>query len=140
MLQKMSETRPASESEGVRPALRGLLAAAFVFAGAMHFISPRVYASVMPSYLPNHRELVAISGACEIAGGAGILLPQPVRRWAGWSLVALLIAVFPANVEIARRGATFGDTRISPVWGWVRLPFQALFIGWVLFATKPTHK
>jgi uncharacterized membrane protein len=106
----------------------------------MHFVSPRAYASVMPPYLPNHRELVAISGACEIVGGVGVLLPQPVRRWAGWGLVALLIAVFPANIEIARRGATFGDTRISPIWGWVRLPFQALFIGWVLSATKPTRK
>jgi uncharacterized membrane protein len=94
----------------------------------------------MPPYLPNHRELVAISGACEIAGGVGILLPQPVRRWAGLGLAALLIAVFPANIEIARRGATFGDTRIAPLWGWIRLPFQALFIAGVLFATKPARK
>jgi uncharacterized membrane protein len=69
-----------------------------------------------------------------------MLLPQACSAMGRLGLVALLIAVFPANIEIARRGATFGDTRISPVWGWVRLPFQALFIGWVLFATKPTPK
>ncbi|MES2459416.1 MAG: DoxX family protein [Armatimonadota bacterium] len=120
--------------------MRGLLALTFVAAGAMHFISPRAYASVMPPYLPNHRELVAISGACEIAGGVGVLLPQPVRRWAGWGLVALLVAVFPANVEIARRGAAFGETQIAPIWGWIRLPFQALFIAWALFTTEPPRK
>lgn len=125
------------KSETVRSILRGLLAVTFVAAGAMHFISPSAYASVMPPYLPNHRELVAISGACEMAGGVGVLLPQPLRRWAGWGLVALLIAVFPANIEIARRGATFGSTQIAPIWGWLRLPFQALLIAWALFATKP---
>ena len=125
------------KSETVRFVLRGLLAAAFVFAGAMHFVHPKSYASVMPPYLPNPRELVAVSGAFEIAGGIGVLLPQPIRRWAGWGLVALLIAVFPANIEIARRGATFGTTQIAPIWGWLRLPFQALFIAWALFATKP---
>ena len=125
------------KSETVRSILRGLLAVTFVAAGAKHFISPSAYASVMPPYLPNHRELVAISGACEMAGGVGVLLPQPLRRWAGWGLVALLIAVFPANIEIARRGATFGSTQIAPIWGWLRLPFQALLIAWALFATKP---
>jgi uncharacterized membrane protein len=120
-----------------RTVLRGLLSAAFVFAGTMHFVSPRAYESVMPPYLPNHRELVALSGACEIAGGIGVLLPQPIRRWAGWGLVALLIAVFPANIEIARRGATFGETQIAPIWGWLRLPLQPLLIVWALFATKP---
>jgi uncharacterized membrane protein len=133
----MSEIRPDPKREFAHAALRGLLAVAFVAAGAMHFIAPRAYASVMPPYLPNPKELVAISGVCEIAGGVGVLLPQPVRRWAGWGLVALLIAVLPANIEIARRGANFGDTRIAPLWGWVRLPFQALFVAWVLFVTKP---
>lgn len=106
----------------------------------MHFVSPRAYESVMPPYLPNPKELVAISGACEIVGGIGVLLPQPVRRWAGWGLVALLIAVFPANIEIARRGATFGETQIAPIWGWLRLPLQPLLIAWALFATKTTPK
>ena len=136
----MSEINPSPKSEPVRVALRVLLAAAFIAAGAMHFISPRAYVSIMPPYLPNPRELVAISGACEVAGGVGVLLPQPLRRWAGWGLVALLIAVFPANVEIARRGAAFGSTHIAPIWGWVRLPFQALFIVWTLFMTKPAQK
>ncbi|MBC8102724.1 MAG: DoxX family protein [Cytophagales bacterium] len=115
---------------------RGLLAAVFVFAGVMHFVAPRAYVSVMPPYLPNPRALVAASGVCEIVGGVGVLLGQPARRWAGWGLIALLLAVFPANIEIARRGATFGETQIAPLWGWLRLPLQVPLIWWVYSATR----
>jgi len=115
---------------------RGLLALTFVFAGMMHFVAPRAYAGVMPPYLPYPRELVAVSGVCEIAGGLGVLLPQPMRRWSGWGLIALLIAVFPANIEMARHGATFGRTYIPPAWWILRLPFQALFIAWAWAVTR----
>lgn len=85
----------------------------------------------MPPYLPFPRALVFISGACEIAGGIGVLPAPPLRRWAGWGLIALLIAVFPANIEIARHGTMIGKVWVAPLLGWVRLPFQALFIVWV---------
>lgn len=109
---------------------RALLAATFVFAGVMHFVATKTYMSVVPPYLPHPRELVIISGVCEIAGGIGVLIPS-LRRMAGWGLIALLIAVFPANVEMALHGHTLGHTYVSSLLGWLRLPLQAVLIAWV---------
>ena len=78
----------------LRIGLRGLLSAIFLFTGTMHFVKAEVFVAIMPPYLPYHRALVAISGVCEIAGALGILAPVPLRRWAGWGLILLLIAVF----------------------------------------------
>ena len=115
----------------VRPALRVLLGLLFVGAGAMHFVAPTAYIAIMPPYLPAPRALVLISGACEIAGGVGLWCPPSLRRAAGWGLIALLIAVFPANIEIALHGAQIGRVWVSSFWGWVRLPAQAVLIAWV---------
>ena len=76
-----------------------MLASLFVVAGTLHFLVPRAYERVMPPYLPLHRELVYLSGALEIAGGLG-LLDERTRRSAGIGLVLLLVAVFPANVQM----------------------------------------
>ena len=100
----------------------------FLFSGAMHFIAPRSYAAIMPDYLPAHRELVYASGLAEMAGGAG-MLSERTRRPAGWWLIATLIAVFPANLNMALHPDRFA--RIPPAALWIRLPFQALFIAWV---------
>lgn len=107
--------------------LRWLLAATFVGAGALHFRATNTYLQIMPPYLPLawHRPLVLVSGAAEIAGGLGLLVPR-LRRAAGWGLILLLVAVFPANVEMARRGLF-----VSPFLGWLRLPLQAVLIAWV---------
>ena len=68
----------------------------------MHFVIPKTYESIVPDYLPAHRALVYASGVAEIAGGAGLMYPDAeARRWAGWWLIATLIAVFPANVHMA---------------------------------------
>jgi len=80
-----------------RQIFRYLLAIFFVGAGVMHFVSPDFYVAIMPPYLPWHLPLVWISGGFEILGGIGVLFPHPLRRWAGWGLVALLVAVFPAK-------------------------------------------
>ena len=82
-------------------ALRALVGPLFVVAGALHFKQTRWYLSIMPDYLPAHRELVYASGAAEMAGGAGLMVPG-VRRIAGWWLIATLVAVFPANVWMAQ--------------------------------------
>lgn len=116
---------------------RWLFAALFTFTGAMHFVSPGAYETVMPPYMPYPRFLVLASGALEIAGAIGVLLPQPWRKWAGWGMAALLIAVFPANIEIARHGVTLGNgVFVAPIWGWVRLPFQLLFIWWAIVVSR----
>ncbi|WP_426196377.1 DoxX family protein [Massilia sp. DWR3-1-1] len=71
---------------------RRLLAALFVATGLLHFIAPRSYQAVAPAWLPWHAALMAVSGAAEIAGGLGVLV-APLRRAAGWGLIALSIAV-----------------------------------------------
>lgn len=104
-----------------------LLVVFFVAAGANHFISPKFYLSIMPPGLPWPLGLVYISGAAEIAGGIGILIPA-TRRLAGWGLIALLIAVFPANIHLALHG--MGDS-VARWLLWARLPLQIVFIAWV---------
>jgi uncharacterized membrane protein len=119
-----------------RPAMlagaRGALALFFVAAGANHFLMPEIYLGMIPSWLPAPRALNAISGLAEMLGGLGLLLP-PLRRAAGWGLIALLIAVFPANLHVALQGSMPG-TSFSPAALWLRLPFQALFVAWVWWA------
>jgi uncharacterized membrane protein len=107
----------------------------FVAAGLLHFAKPKVYASIMPDYLPGHRELVYLSGVAEAAGGAGLLSASPaVRRGAAWWLVATLVAVFPANLHMALNPDRY--PRIPQPALWARLPFQLVFIRWVLAAGR----
>lgn len=112
---------------------RYLLGALFVVAGLNHFANPGFYVGIMPPYLPWHRELVAISGVAEIALGALLLF----RRWtelAAWGLIALLVAVFPANVHMAVHTELYRST--SPGALWLRLPVQGLLIAWAYWYTR----
>jgi uncharacterized membrane protein len=105
---------------------RWLLAALFLLAGVMHFASPGPFVRIVPPFLPWPAALVAISGAAEIAGALG-LLTMKWRRLAAYGLVALLIAVFPANIYMAV------NHMMAPAWAlWARLPLQFLLIWWVL--------
>ena len=109
-----------------------MVAAAFVAAGVLHFTHTELYVRIMPPYVPWHRAMVLLSGACEIAGGLGVLVPR-VRRWAGVGLIALLVAVFPANLHMALSPERFG---VSPTLLWLRLPLQALLVAWVWWSTR----
>ncbi len=113
---------------------RLFLGATFILAGLNHFRNPAPYLQIMPAYLPAHEELVAISGAAEIAGGLGVLWPK-TQRAAGWGLILLLLAVFPANIYAAGHGMEiFG--KVVPKWLlWARLPLQILLIWWVYKAS-----
>ena len=105
---------------------RYTLSLVFIGAGILHFLKPEAYLRIMPPYLPWHRELVFISGVAEVVLGA-LLLPSRTRRGAAWALIALLLAVFPANVYMAiERDATDVSQFIS----WARLPLQPLLIWW----------
>lgn len=115
------------------------LAGFFSFAGAMHFAVPRGYEAIVPPALAEHRRgIVAVSGVAEIAGGLAVAHPA-TRRLARWWLLALLVAVFPANVHMAVspeqvRGL---DLRRLPRWTlWARLPLQPLAMLWVWRATR----
>ena len=113
---------------------RYLFGVLFILAGLNHFRNPDFYINIMPPYLPWHGALVAISGVAEIALGALLL----VRRWsvlAGWGLIALLVAIFPANVHMAVHPKLYPS--ISPVALWLRLPLQGLLIAWAYWYTRP---
>jgi uncharacterized membrane protein len=99
----------------------------YIAAGFAHFFFTRFYMRIMPDYLPVHRELVLLSGAAEIAGGLGVLVPA-TRRTAAWGLVLLLIAVMPANVWMVQHPERFPGV---PLWAmWLRLPLQLPLIWW----------
>lgn len=106
----------------------------FLAAGVNHFRSPRFYEAIVPPSLqPRKRAVVQLSGVAEIAGGAGVLL-RPTRRAAGLGLVALLAAVFPANIYMAREPERFGKL---PRWAlYARLPLQPLMMIWAWRATR----
>jgi uncharacterized membrane protein len=119
----------ATPEPRLKVALRWLLAIAMVTVGVTHFTSPDGFVSIVPSFLPEPLLLVYLSGVAEIAGGVGILVPR-VRRAAGWGLIALYIAVFPANIHMAVNQVPLGDAQV-PAWAlWLRLPLQAVFIAW----------
>jgi uncharacterized membrane protein len=110
--------------------LRILLSLFFVIAGTLHFLSPDAYMQIMPPYLPHPLLLVYVSGACEIAGGLGVLLPG-FRRLAGYGLITLLVAVLPANIYMALNHLPIAGQPLPDWLLWSRLPLQALLIAWV---------
>jgi uncharacterized membrane protein len=112
------------------------MAALYVVGGVMHFARTSFYLQMMPPYLPWHLALVYVSGLAEIALGCALLVPR-LSRLAAWGVIALLVAVFPANVYMWT-----GHVAIDghPVPGWVhaiRLPAQALLIAWAYWHTRP---
>jgi uncharacterized membrane protein len=122
-----------------RPARRSwfVLGLAFIGAGVNHFMMPRAYERIVPPSMKDRAQsLVAVSGVAEIAGGLGVLLPW-TRRPAGLGLIALLAAVFPANLHMAR---TPEDFRKIPRWAlYARLPLQPLMMWWAWSATRRTR-
>jgi uncharacterized membrane protein len=116
-----------------------VVAAVFYIAGgALHFIKPEVYLSIMPPYIPWHPAMVRVSGTFEILGGLGLFLPA-TRRAAAWGLVALLIAVFPANLYMAMHPIEAGAVGVASVLRWGRLPLQLVLIWWLLWCTRPSY-
>jgi uncharacterized membrane protein len=108
----------------------------YVVASSLLFIQPAAYLKIMPPYIPWHVAMVRISGGFEILGGLGLLIPQ-TRRAAAWGLVALLIAVFPANAYMATNPMDAGAVSIPPVLRWARLPVQLLLVWWLLWCSRP---
>ena len=100
---------------------------AFVVAGANHFLNANFYLRMMPPILPAHLFLVYLSGVCEIVLGVLLLIPK-YTKFAAWGLIALLIAVFPANIYMAMNPQIFSE--ISPTAQYIRLPVQLVLIAW----------
>ena len=103
-----------------------LSAFGYIYVGFLHFIKPDFFLKIMPPYLPYHLPLVYASGFIEITLGVCLLFKK-LRFFAGWGLILLLIAVYPANIYLAQTNGT--AMNITPLVAWGRLPFQFIFIG-----------
>jgi uncharacterized membrane protein len=110
--------------------LRWLFGAVMIVAGVFHFVTPEVYLQIMPDYLPWHLELVYVSGVFEVLGGIGLFVPK-LRSLAGWGIIALLLAVWPANIW----QATQGGLGIPPEVAWVRVALQPALI-WLAYVVS----
>jgi len=119
----------------VKQAARVLLALAMASIGVLHFLAPSGFVKIVPKMLPAPLTLVYVSGFFEILGGLGLLWPR-TRRLAGWGLIALFVAVFPANINMAVNDIQPEGMTI-PEWAmWLRLPFQVLFIAWAWWCSR----
>jgi uncharacterized membrane protein len=115
---------------------RVLLAAVFLGSGTLHFLSPAPFLKIMPPYLPHPLALLHVSGVAEIAGGLGLLVQQ-TRRAAAWGLVALLVAVWPANLYMAMSHVGLPGV-LGQSWAqWLRVPLQIPLILWAWSYTRP---
>ncbi len=110
-----------------------LLGVFFIAAGINHFAHAALYARIVPPWLPDAPLLVAISGACEILGGIGMLIPA-TRRVAGVGLMVLLLVVFPANVQMALHPGLYRDLGTETEF-LIRLPLQIVLLAWVWWAS-----
>jgi uncharacterized membrane protein len=113
-----------------------LLAIFMIGAGAMHFVNPEFFLKIMPPYLPFHQELVILSGVCEILLGILLLIPES-SHFAAWGIIALLIAVFPANIYLYQHQEILPA---SPLIHLLRLPLQGVFILWAYWHTRPAER
>lgn len=129
----MSDTFTHSTMSQAKQITRYIYGALFIAAGTNHFLNTPYYVSIMPPYLPWHLALVYTSGLAEIGLGALVLF----ERWswvAAWGLIALLIAVFPANLHMALHPELFQWA--TPLGLWLRLPLQAVLIAWAYWYTR----
>jgi len=113
-----------------------VLAIFMIAAGTMHFVKPAFFLKIVPPYLPLHKELVAVSGVCEVLLGVLLLIPK-CSHLAAWGIVALLIAVFPANIYLFQHQDILPA---SPIVHLLRLPLQGVFILWACWHTRPASK
>lgn len=114
-----------------------VMAASYVLAGFNHLLNPQFYLPIIPPGLPNPEWLNLVSGLAEIVLGVYVLEPR-VRVLSAWGIIALLVAVFPANVYMALEnvGPDGPGTGVGAV-AWLRLPFQAVLIVWAWWYTRP---
>jgi uncharacterized membrane protein len=114
-----------------------LMAAFYIFGGYNHLANPEFYLAIMPPNLPEPELLNVVAGLAEILLGVFLLDPR-TRALAAWGIIALLVAVFPANVYAATANVgADGPGTGAGVANWIRLPFQIVFIAWAWWYTGP---
>jgi len=116
-----------------------MTAVGFVTAGMAHFLFPGFFVRIVPPALPQPELLVAVSGIAEILGGTGLLFSR-LRSWAGWGLITLLLAVFPANIHMAIDSERYSDLGYPPWVYWARLPLQLVFIAVVWKVSRADNR
>lgn len=121
----------------VRQILKWIFGIAFAAAGTNHFINAEFYLRMMPPFLPQHLFLIYLSGVFEIALGILLLIPK-FSRFAAWGLIALLIAVFPANIYMAMNPQKFPEFSSPALY--LRLPLQLVLIAWAYYLTRAGEK
>ena len=121
----------------VKAILKYVMGLFYVGAGVMHFVNPDFYLKIMPPYLPWHRFLVDLSGVCEIGLGVLVMVPRTTRL-AAWGIIALLLAVFPANIFAYQHQELIPN--FSPTAHLVRLPLQGVAILWAWWYTRPEQR
>lgn len=122
-----------------RQILKGVFAVCMIVAGITHFTAPYTYANIVPPQLPYPVAIVYISGFFEILGGIGLLVPS-VSQAAAWGLVLLLIAVYPANINMAVNHIHIDNVPDGNWFQAIRLPFQFVLIAWAYWYTKPDEE
>jgi uncharacterized membrane protein len=120
-------------------AVRVILGLSMIVVGVLHFAQPDGFVKIVPSWLPTPLLLVQISGFFEVLGGVGILVER-VHRAAAYGLMALYVAVFPANINMAIHDIQPADHPIPQALLWARLPFQMLFIGLAWWLSRSPSK
>lgn len=129
-------TSPSSASVVAKRIALAFLAVLFIGSGVAHFLRPEPFVAIVPPYLPAPSALVYISGGFEILGGIGLLIPA-TRPWAGVGLVALLVAVYPANIHMAVNDVPLAGRHL-PWWAHaIRLPLQFALIWLVWRVSRP---
>jgi uncharacterized membrane protein len=118
--------------------LRVILGMSIIIVGITHFTVAEQFVRIVPPQLPNPLGLVYLSGFYEILGGIGLLVP-PVSQAAAWGLIALFIAVFPANINMAVNHIKLDHIPDSTLLYYARLPLQAVLIAWAWWYTKPAN-
>ena len=119
--------------------MRVALATMFLLTGVSHFTATESFLLMVPEFLPMRREAIYLSGVAELAGAAGLFVP-PLRRLAGLGLAALLVMVFPANVNVALNNVQVDLVPSEPLYQWARLLLQPLLVWFVAWASGLVHR
>jgi uncharacterized membrane protein len=117
--------------------MKYLLALLFILAGVNHFRDPEFYLRIMPPWLPWPSALHLIAGFFEFVFGVMLLIPR-YQRWAAWGLIALLLAIYPANIHMAVNHHLYPE--LPMIYHWIRLPLQFVLIAWAWWYTKPDEE
>jgi uncharacterized membrane protein len=123
----------------VKNIIRIVMGVMFIGMSSLHFVAVETELKIIPEFLPFRRTALYLTGLWEIIGGIGLLIPR-WKRVSAWSMVGLLLVVFPANIYHAItdiRSGRFAKTRF---YHWIRFPFQAVFIWLVLWSTDVTRE